>query len=88
MSANHYAADVGISWIDFTPQHARTRELAMSIARGEANVPAGAVVGVYGCGKSTLLFAVLAAVAREGVVPLWEEASAFLDRLVPRGESG
>jgi hypothetical protein len=85
MSANNYAATLGISWIDFTPQHARTREQAMSIARGEHSVPAGAIAGVYGCGKSTLLSAVIAAMIPEGVLPVWDEASPFLDRLVSRG---
>jgi hypothetical protein len=81
-----YAARVGTEWIDFTPQHARTREQAMAIARGEHPVPAGAVVGVYGSGKSTLLFSILSEAAREGVLAVWEEASSFLDRLVPATE--
>jgi hypothetical protein len=86
MSGNDYAARVGTDWRDFTPQHARTREQAFAIARGDHGVPAGAVVGVYGSGKSTLLFAVLARIWEDGVLPVWEEASSFLDRLVAPGE--
>ena len=56
------------------------------MARGDHSVPAGAIVGVYGSGKSTLLFAVLDGVGEEGVLPVWEEASSFLDRLVVPGE--
>jgi hypothetical protein len=37
---------------------------------------------VYGSGKSTLLLAVLARAVDEGILPVWEEAAAFLDRLV------
>ena len=82
MARNTYAARVGIEWRNFTPQHARSLENALSIARGDHPVPAGAIVGVYGSGKSTLLLAVLARAIEEGILPVWEEAAAFLDRLV------
>lgn len=81
-----YAASIATQWKDFTAQHARGREQALSIALGDHPVPAGAVVGVYGSGKSTLLFMVLAHVGQQGVFPVWEEARAFLDRLVPPTE--
>jgi hypothetical protein len=86
MSVNSYAAQIGAEWIDFTPQHGRVREQALAVAEGRHNVPAAAIVGVYGCGKSTLLFQVLTEVRKQGVFPVWEEASSFLDRLVPAGE--
>jgi hypothetical protein len=85
-SSYGYGARVAAEWRDFTPQHGRVREQAFSIARGQHHIPAGAVVGVYGSGKSTLLFAVLANIARDRVLPVWEEASSFLDRLVAPGE--
>src|SRR5437016_2919461 len=50
-----YAANVDTEWRNFTPQHARSLEHALSIARGDDPVPTGAIVGVYGSGKSTLL---------------------------------
>ena len=86
MSRHTYAARVGAEWRDFTVQHARSLEQALSIARGDHPVPAGAIVGVYGSGKSTLLLAVMARAVEEGILPVWEEASSFLDRLVTADE--
>lgn len=86
LSEKSYAARVGTEWRNFTPQHERIREQAFSIARGEHAVAAGAIVGVYGSGKSTLLFDVLARVGEERVLPVWEEASSFLDRVVASGQ--
>jgi len=77
-----YAAYAGIQWQDFTPQHRRAREQALAIACGDHAVPTGAIVGVYGSGKSTLLFEVLTRAVAESLLPVWEEASSFLERLV------
>ncbi len=80
------AATATSTWLDFTEQHRRVRERAIAVATGEDPVSTAAVVGVYGSGKSTLLFHLLNAAPESGVVAIWEEAAAFVDRLVPAGE--
>ncbi|MCB9749132.1 MAG: hypothetical protein H6713_03895 [Myxococcales bacterium] len=72
--------------MDFTEQHRRVRERATAVATGEDPVSTAAVVGVYGSGKSTLLFHLLNTAPASGVVAIWEEAAAFVERLVPAGE--
>lgn len=76
-------ARVDTPWIAFTPLAAHTLTTARNVAFGADGPYAAAVVGVYGSGKSTLLFAVLREALAHGLLPVWDEAAAFLERLLP-----
>lgn len=76
-------ARVDTPWIAFTPLAAHTLTTARNVAFGADGPYAAAVVGVYGSGKSTLLFAVLREALAHGLLPVWDEAAAFLERMLP-----
>src|SRR6266540_6081350 len=81
-----YSASLDTAWLPFTPYHQQALDLARAIARGESAQPVGAIVGVYGSGKSTLLFTVLRETIARGTFAVWDEAAAFVDRLVSADE--
>ncbi|NUQ72060.1 MAG: hypothetical protein HUU21_00575 [Polyangiaceae bacterium] len=80
------AAAATTTWKDFTKQHERVREVACAVAAGRDANHSAAVVGVYGSGKSTLLFHIIQNSRELGISAVWDEAAAFIERLVPSGK--
>jgi hypothetical protein len=81
-----YSSTLHTEWVPFTPRHQQGLEDALAIARREVTQPVGAIVGIYGSGKSTLLLTVLRRAIAGGTLAVWEEAAAFIERLVPRDQ--
>lgn len=79
-------ARVDTPWISYTPLAAHTLTTARQVAFGTDGPYAAAIVGVYGSGKSTLIFALLREALKIGQLPIWEEAAAFIGRLVADDE--
>ena len=79
-------ARVDSPWVSYTPLAEHTLTVARQVAFGASGPYAAAAVGVYGSGKSTLLFALLRDALAQGHLPVWEEAAAFVARLLPGAE--
>ena len=79
-------ARVGTEWVSFTPLAEHTLIRARQVAFGDDGPYAAAAIGVYGSGKSTLLFALLREALARGQAPIWDEAAAFIERVLPGDE--
>ncbi len=80
-------ARVDTQWIAFTPLSAHTLTAAREVAFGADGPYAAAAVGVYGSGKSTLLFTLLREALALGLAPVWDEAAALVERVLPGDEA-
>lgn len=81
------SARADTEWIAYTPLAAHTLATARHVTFGADGPFAAAVVGVYGSGKSTLLFTLMREALAKGHLPVWEEAAAFVARLLPDDEA-